>query len=87
LSAAVEEQISEAVIEAARLSLTSPLIGGDKAAQAARRSVEAGSVAVEYETSSAESRSAARLALVTGLLRYAGVYAIGSGVNVRLAKS
>lgn len=87
VSAAVEEQISEAVIEAARLSLTSPLIGGDKAAQAARKSVKAGSVAVEYETSSAESRSAARLALVAGLLRYAGAYPIGSGVNVRLAKS
>lgn len=84
---AVEEQISEAVIEAARLSLTSPLIGGDKAGQAARKSVKAGSVAVEYEATSAETRNAARLALVTGLLRYAGVSAIGSGVNVRLAKS
>lgn len=49
--------------------------------------MKAGSVAVEYETSSAESRSAARLALVASLLRYAGVNAIGSGVNVRLAKS
>lgn len=83
----VERQISEAVIEAARLSLTSPLIGGDKAGQAARKSVKAGSVAVEYEASSAESRSAARLALVAGLLRYAGVFAIGSSTNVRLAKS
>lgn len=83
----VERQISEAVIEAARLSLTSPLIGGDKAGQAARKSVKAGSVAVEYEASSAESRSAARMALVAGLLRYAGVFAIGSSTNVRLAKS
>jgi hypothetical protein len=86
-SPSVEGQISEAVIEAARLSLTSPLIGGDKAGQAARKSVKAGSVAVEYEASSSESRNAARLALVAGLLRYAGVFAIGSSTNVRLAKS
>lgn len=84
---AIEDQITDAVIEAARLSLTSPLLGGDAAGQRARKSVKAGSVAVEYETATSADLRAARTALVTAMLRAAGVYPAGSGANVRLIKS
>lgn len=84
---AIEAQIADAVIEAARLSLSAPLLGGDAAGQRARKSIKAGSVAVEYETAASADLRAARTALVTAMLRAAGVYAVGSGVNVRLAKS
>lgn len=87
ITEAVESQISDAVIEAARLSLTSPLLGGDAAGQRARKSVKAGSVAVEYETATSADLRAARTALITAMLRAAGVFMIGSGVNVKLAKS
>lgn len=84
---AIEAQIADAVVEAARLSLTSPLLGGDAAGQRARKSVKAGSVSVEYETATSADLRAARTALVTAMLRAAGVHAVGSGVNVGLAKS
>lgn len=84
---AVDEMISEAAIEAARLSLSGPLIGGNAAGQRARKSVKAGSVAVEYDTASTKDLTAARTALVTAMLRAAGVYLVGGGINVRLAKS
>lgn len=87
VSEAAEAQIADAVIEAARLSLTSPLLGGDAAGQRARKSAKAGSVAVEYETATSADLRAARTALVTAMLRAAGVYAVGSGINVRLARS
>ena len=87
ITEAVESQISDAVIEAARLSLTSPLLGGDAAGQRARKSVKAGSVAVEYENATWADLRAARTALITAMLRAAGVFMIGSGVNVKLAKS
>lgn len=87
VSEAIEGQITDAAIEAARLSLTSPLLGGDVAGQRARKSVKAGSVAVEYETATPADLRAARTALVTAMLRAAGVFGIGSGVNVKLAKS
>lgn len=85
-SEAITGQIADAAVEAARLSLTSPLIGGDAAGRLARKSVKAGSVAVEYETVSSKDLRTARTALVTAMLRAAGVYGVG-GVNVRLAKS
>lgn len=84
---AVEAQIKDAVIEAARLSLTGPLLGGAKAGTRARKSVKARSVAVEYESASASDLNKARLALVSAMLRAAGVFAIGAGVNIGLAKS
>lgn len=84
---ATEGTIQEAVIEAARLSLTGPLIGGDAAGKAARRSVKAGSVSVEFDAQSPEALRSARLALVTSLLRSAGVLSAGQSANVRLAKS
>lgn len=84
---AVETQIMDAVIEAARLSLTSPLLGGDAAGQRARKSVKAGSVAVEYETATSADLRTARTALITAMLRAAGVFMIGLGVNVKLTKS
>lgn len=84
---AVEAQIKDAVIEAARLSLTSPLLGGADAGKRIRKSVKAGSVVVEYDGASTGDLNKARLALVTAMLRAAGVYAVGVGVNVRLAKS
>lgn len=84
---AVEAQIKDAVIEAARLALAAPLLGGAEAGKRARKSVKAGSVAVEYDGASSGDLNKARLALVTAMLRAAGVYAIGAGVNVRLAKS
>lgn len=87
VSETIEAQIADAVVEAARLSLSAPLLGGDAAGQRARKSVKAGSVAVEYETATSADLRAARTALVTAMLRAAGVYAVGSGVNVRLAKS
>lgn len=86
-SEAVDGQIADAAIEAARLSLTAPLIGGNAAGQRARKSVKAGSVAVEYDTGSAKDLSTARLALVMAMLRAVGVYLVGAGVNVRLSKS
>lgn len=79
--------INAAVIEAARLSLTGPLLGGAEAGKRVRKSVKAGSVAVEYDSASAGDLNKARMALVTAMLRFAGVYAVGAGVNVRLAKS
>lgn len=87
VSDAIEAQIADAVIEAARLSLSAPLLGGDAAGQRARKSVKAGSVAVEYETATSADLRTARTALITAMLRAAGVFMIGSGVNVRLAKS
>jgi len=84
---AVEAQIKDAVIEAARLALAAPLLGGAEAGKRARKSVKAGSVAVEYDGASSGDLNKARLALVTAMLRAAGVFAIGAGVNVRLAKS
>ncbi|WP_295198729.1 hypothetical protein [uncultured Brevundimonas sp.] len=84
---AIEAQISEAAIEAARLSLTSPLIGGHTAGQRAKTSVKAGSVAVEFEKVSTRDLRTARLSLVTALLRAAGVLGTGGGVNVALSKS
>lgn len=84
---AIEAQIADATIEAARLSLSGPLLGGNAAGQRAKRSVKAGSVAVEYAEASTSDLLAARLALVTALLRAVGVHAIGAGANVRLAKS
>jgi|GEM_PF-772262 len=87
VSDAVEAQIADAAIEAARLSLSGPLLGGDAAGQRARKSVKAGSVAVEYESASSRDLRTARTALVSAMLRAAGVYEVGSGVNVRLAKS
>lgn len=84
---AIKTQISEAAIEAARLALTSPLLGGSAAGQQVRRSFKAGSVAVDYETSSAAERRTARLALVTALLRAAGVYPVSGGANIKLSKS
>lgn len=86
-SEAVDAQIADAAIEAARLSLTAPLIGGNAAGQRARKSVKAGSVAVEYDTASTQDLTAARTALVTAMLRAAGVYLVGASVNIRLAKS
>lgn len=84
---AEDEMIIEAAIEAARLSLSGPLIGGNAAGQRARKSVKAGSVAVEYDTASTKDLTAARTALVAAMMRAAGVYLAGGGVNVRLAKS
>lgn len=87
VSDATEDQISGAVIEASRLAVSAPLMGGADAGKRVRRSVKAGSVAVEYEGTSTGDLNKARLALVIAMLRAAGAYAIGSGVNVRLAKS
>lgn len=46
-SDAVEKSIRAAAIEAARLAFKAPLIGGEAAGQRGKKSVKAGSVAVE----------------------------------------
>lgn len=84
--AAVDAAVSNAVIEAARLTLTGPLLGGDLAGSRAQKAVRAGSVSVEYESGSTASLRNARLALVNGMLRAAGAYGAG-GLNVRLVRS
>ncbi|WP_404415532.1 hypothetical protein [Brevundimonas vesicularis] len=82
VTASMELAIQSAAIEAARLSLTSPLIGGD--VDPAIKSVKAGSAAVEFEAS-AKARSS-RLALVAALLRSVGIQG-GSTINVPLRKA
>jgi hypothetical protein len=86
LSAAQTTLIESAVIEAARLALTSPLMGGAAAGQRVKKSVRAGSVAVEYAAADPRRLNADRLQLVTAILGSVGLRR-ASGVNVPLSKA
>lgn len=80
----VETLVADAVTEAARLSLSAPLLGGEAAGKPAKKRVKAGSVEVEY--ADAGGLNAARLALVNGLLIAAGARPLGGG-SVRLVRA
>lgn len=83
-SMAGDTAIADAVAEAARLSLSAPLLGGEAAGKPAKRRVKAGSVEVEYAEASDLRRD--RLALVDALLLAAGARPAG-GLNVRLVRA
>ena len=86
ISAAVDQAVTDAVAEAARLSLTGPLLGGSDAGKAAKRRVQAGSVSVEYADRSTASLRGDRLALVNAMLVAAGARSL-SGVDVPLQRA
>ena len=74
------------MIEASRLALSAPLMGGDAAASAQMTQVSAGSVSVAWAAKSVTQGRADRLALVNAMLRSLGVGG-ASGLNVGLRKS
>ena len=82
----VDAGIEDAVIEASRLALSAPLMGGDAAASAQMTQVSAGSVSVAWAAKSVTQGRADRLALVNAMLRSLGVGG-ASGLNVGLRKS
>lgn len=77
--------VKNATIEAARLSLSAPLMGGPSEPIVIRERVE-GAVEVEYAEQKAADLRRDRLAWVWSLLRSAGATRVG-GVNVPLLKA
>lgn len=84
LTLAQEAQVTAAAIEAARLSLSGPLIGAVEDPQVLKESMKGFST--EYAEVKPGSANTARLALVSALLRSAGLSG-GSSVNVPLRKA
>lgn len=76
--------VVSATVEAARLSLTAPLIGGVEEPQVLKEGMKG--FTTEYAEVRPGSASIARLALVSALLRSAGLSG-GSTVNVPLRKA
>lgn len=79
-----DEQVSNATIEAARLTLTGPLMGVAEDPQVLREKV--GPIEVQYAERKAGDDRRARLALVVAILRAAGVRG-ASTLNHALSKA
>lgn len=75
--------VVSAAIEAARLALTAPLIGGSADAAVTREKV--GPLEVEYQQTAAWVLRDQRLAWVASLLR--SISGIGSGTSIRLMRA
>lgn len=78
------DQIANAIIEAARLTLTGPLLGVPEDPQVLREKV--GPIEVEYAERKAGDARRSRLALIFAMLRAAGVRG-ASSINVVLLKA
>lgn len=84
LTARESDLVTSAAIEAARLSLTAPLIGGVEEPQILKEGMKG--FTTEYAEMKPGAANTSRLALVSGLLRSAGLSG-GSTVNVPLRKA
>lgn len=82
-----DAQIEDAVIEASRLSLSAPLMGGNDAALPVKIREKIGPLEDEWEPVNAQRLRNDRLALINAMLRAAGARGGAGGVNVSLAKS
>ena len=85
-----DQAATEAVIEAARLALTQPLMGGNAAAEPQLIRKKTGPLEKEWTVptqGAAEAASRRRLGLVDAMLRASGAVRLSNGVNIALAKS
>lgn len=87
---AVYEQpqgVTTATIEAARLAISGPLMGGQTAGARQVRRVRIDKIEREYEPSSRAADDNARLALVDAILRATGARGTSSGFGVPLRRA